>query len=199
MHEVFNFHKNTRGSNKDSNLAEKLESEPVNPGPSEPIEFQSSYETRTQPFIETSHITRDTKIIGTIQSKSHLDICGDVFGDVECENNVKISGRIEGNVKGKNVQVSSAVIKGNILAAEQLSIMNQSEILGNLSANDLELNSKVNGNINIKKGAVILKDSTVVGDITAMTVSVEKGAAIKSMVNITGEKDFNREESPFRE
>ncbi|HCA30674.1 MAG TPA: hypothetical protein DEP23_14545, partial [Ruminococcaceae bacterium] len=162
LHEVFGFSRSTKGTSKDSNLAEKLEND-MEQQKDAPAERQPIYENNTQPFIETARITKDTKIIGTIESKSNLDICGDVFGDVECQNNVKISGRIEGNVNGKNVEITSAVVKGNIRASEKLTIR-QSEILGNLFAESLELNSKVNGNINVKKGAVILKASSVVGD-----------------------------------
>ena len=194
MQEVFKLNRGSKGTSRDSNLAEKLDNQV--PEPNNPIEFKSIYESKAQQFVETSLISKDTKIIGNIMSKANLNICGDVFGDVKCDSNVNISGRVEGNISGKNIQISGAVVKGNITASGQLEIVNNSEILGNISAEDLNLNSKVNGNINIKNSAVIQRNSSVIGDITAMTVNIEKGSTIKSMVNIVGEKDFNADISP---
>ena len=199
MHEVFTFRKNTKeivesAEVNTTNLAEKLET--VETTPNEPLDFQSSYETKMQLSIETTHISKDTRITGTIESKSHLDICGDVFGDVDSINNIKVSGRVEGNITGKRVEINNAIIKGDIHAKDSLIIENESEVFGNIFASELELNSKLNGNINVKKGARILKNSTVNGDITAASINVESGALIKSMMNITGERKSLNEEDP---
>ena len=52
-----------KGTSRDSNLAEKLDNRV--PEPNNPIEFKSIYESKAQQFIETSLISKDTKIIGT--------------------------------------------------------------------------------------------------------------------------------------
>jgi|GEM_PF-3898993 len=198
MHEVFPFMKNAKGSGtsagiNSTNLAEQVSTDSKT---NEPIDFQSVYDTKRQQNIETTHITKDTKITGTITSKSNIDIGGDVFGDVESQNSINISGKIEGNVSGKNVEINNAIIRGNIHVSERLNITNQSEIVGDIFANQLEFNSKINGNINVKKDINIQKESTIVGDITAMSMGIEKGAVIKSMVNITGERKMSSEENP---
>lgn len=197
MHEVFPFIKNAKGAGaaagvNTSNLAEQVDSGSTESKTNEPIDFQ----LKRQQNIETTHITKDTKINGTITSKSNIDIGGDVFGDVESQNTIKISGRIEGNISGKNVEINKAIIKGDIHASERLNISNQSDIVGDLFANELDFNSKINGNINVKKDINIQKESTIVGDITAMSIGIEKGAIIKSMVNITGERKSSFEENP---
>ncbi|HWQ51869.1 MAG TPA: polymer-forming cytoskeletal protein [Terriglobales bacterium] len=198
LNEFFSF----RGNAKDSgvgmpiittNLAESLEDKPK-AEPGKPLDFQSAYDTKIQQSTQTTRITEDTKITGNIVSKSHLDISGDVFGDVESLNNVKISGRIEGNVKGKNVEVSHAKIKGDIHASELLTVVEQSEITGNIYAGELDFNSRINGTINVKQGANILKDSMVIGDITAALLNIETGAVLKSMLNVTGERKANVED-----
>ncbi len=198
MHEVFPFIKNAKGSGtsggiNSTNLAEQASAESKT---NEPIDFQSVYDTKKQQNIETTHITKDTKITGTITSKSNIDIGGDVFGDVESQNSINISGKIEGNVSGKNVEINNAIIRGNIHVSERLNITNQSEIVGDIFANELQFNSKINGNINVKKDINIQKESTIIGDITAMSIGIEKGAVIKSMVNITGERKMSSEENP---
>ncbi|MPN12849.1 hypothetical protein SDC9_160169 [bioreactor metagenome] len=190
MHEVFPFYKNAKGSDageiNSSSLAEKPD------GKNEikrkdPILFRSNYDPLMQQSLETTYVSKDTKITGKIVSKSNLDICEDVLGDLESQNSIKISGKVEGNIIGKNIEINNAVIKGNIHASERLHIVNQSEIVGDLFANEIELNSIINGNITVKKGINIQKDTKIVGDITAQTIDIEKGAIVKSMLNIAGE------------
>lgn len=196
MHEVFPFYRGGKSSNAEaetpsSSLAEAMEAKPVElsrPKANEPLDFNSSYDPREEQVIGTTYITKDTKITGTIQSRSNLDISGDVFGDVEGQNSVKISGRVEGNVSGKNVEIDHAIVKGNIHAAERLDVANQSEILGDISAVELDFNSKLSGNITVKRSIMIQKDSNITGDITGMTIDIEKGATIKSLVTVTGER-----------
>lgn len=200
--EVFPFYKNGKKAAMEvelssSNLAKQADGEPGEPKSPVLLDFQTSSEVKKQQSIDTAHITKDTKMTGTIVSKSNLDICGDVYGDVESQNSIKISGRIEGNISGKNIEINNAIIKGNIYASERLVVLNQSEILGNIFANELEFNSKISGNITVKRTINILKESTVVGDITAMTIGIEKGAIIKSVLNVTGERKSSDEGVPL--
>ncbi len=169
-----------------SDFSELSEPDPIKKA----LDFKSFYAAIKQESIEveTTSITKDTKITGTIVSKSNLDISGDIFGDVESSYRVKISGKVEGNISGNDVEINSATIKGNILATEKLCIMNRSTIVGNISANELDFNGKINGNITVKKEITIQKDSNIVGDVTAMTIGIEKGASIKGMVTILGER-----------
>lgn len=192
MHEVFSFHKNSKETGEavnTSNLAENLNEEPSSPQPNDPVDFKTVYDQEMQQKIETAHITKDTKITGSITSKSNLEISGVVYGDIESQNSVKISGKIEGNVSGKNIEINHAVIKGDIHASENMIVINQSNILGNIFSTELEFNSKINGNINVKKDIIIQKDSIVIGDISAASIHVESGAVLKSMMNIVGDKD----------
>lgn len=198
VHEVFSFHKDVKGSAESvnsTNLAEELSHEPAE-GNTQPVDFQKVYDNKMQQVVETTHITKDTKITGSISSKSNLEISGVVYGDIESQNSIRVSGKIEGNVNGKNVEINHATVKGDIHASDNLTITNQSDIQGNIYAGKLEFNSKINGNINVKNSASIQKESTVVGDITAASINVENGAAIKSTMNITGVKNSDNEENP---
>ncbi len=198
MHEVFPFYKGAKATNaRTDNLAEQSDTDilPESGETSELVDFQSIYGAKKQESIETAYITKDTKITGTIVTKSNIDISGDVFGDVESQNAIRVSGKIEGNINGKDVEINHATIKGQIQTSERLNISNESVIIGNISANELEFNSKINGNINVKKAIVIKKDSSVVGDITAMSIDIERGAAIKGMMVITGERSSEEENS----
>lgn len=202
LHEVFPFYKKPKEADMDvtinsSSLAEQLDREPIelkSPDSAETQESRSASTDKKQETVETTYITKDTKITGTIISKANLDINGYVLGDVESRHDIRISGKIEGNVKGENIEIDSASVKGNIQAAEHLNVMNQSTIVGDIYAARLDFNSKINGNINVKKDLVIKRDSSIVGDITATTIDVEKGAVIKSQIAVTGERTDSGDE-----
>ncbi|MCX7715765.1 MAG: polymer-forming cytoskeletal protein [Clostridia bacterium] len=197
MQEVFPFYKNSKATTSNtsagaditnlagqtSSSAVKLETYPTN----EPLDFESITSVKKQEIVETTRITKDTKITGTIIARSNIEINGDVYGDVESQHTIKITGKVEGNVTGKDVEISSATVKGNIHANEQLTVKNQSSIVGNINANEVEFNGKITGNINAKKDIAIQKEAGIIGDISASTISIEKGAMLKGQMSILGE------------
>lgn len=199
VHEVFPFYKNARAAKPDatgyqfSSAAQEAPAESDNITPiltaTVPQDSGPDYTEYQQPVIETSYITKDTKIVGTVVSMSNVDISGEIIGDVESQHGVKVSGKIEGNIKGKNVDISNATIKGNVLASQRLSVANKSILVGNISASELEFNSRINGNITVKKDVSILSGSYITGDISAVSISIEKGAMIRGMVTTQGEFD----------
>jgi len=211
LHEVFPFYKNDKpGSDDNSNLSTimgqtALNSEKITPimtatvpqdSESEPESDSDSDNTvQNLPVIETTYITKDTKIIGTINSSSNIDLGGEVIGDVESEHRIRISGKIEGNIKGKDVEIYNASIKGNISASQWLSVAGKSIIRGNISANEVEFNSRISGNISVKKEISILRDSCITGDISAMSISIEKGAMVKGMLTTLGEVETDNKEN----
>lgn len=185
MQDVFPLYKGAKGGSAD--IAGPAENPDANNGLKAPIDFRLVHKPQKQP--EITYISKDTRITGKIVSRASLDICGDVFGDVESENNLYISGSVEGNVRGDNIQIDNAVIKGNIHAAGRLEIINDSDITGDIQAGDLTLNSRVSGSIAAKRSADIQKGSLIVGDVTALTVNIEAGAVMKSIVTTTGEAE----------
>ncbi len=199
VHEVFPFYKNAKAAGpagadyRFSAVTQQAEadSEKITPITTATVPQDSGpeYTAYEQPVIETSYITKDTKIVGTVVSMSNVDISGEIIGDVESQHGIKVSGKIEGNIKGKDVDISNATIKGNVWATQKLTVINKSILVGNVSANELEFNSRISGNINVKKDVTIQSGSYITGDISAVSISIEKGAMIKGMVTTLGETD----------
>lgn len=206
LHEVFPFYKNDKANNApdDSNISDIMGKTALNPEKIAPImtatvpqdsqpESEDDNTIQNLPVIETAYITKDTKIVGTVTSMSNLDICGEIIGDVESQHRIRISGKIEGNIKGKDIEIVNASIKGNITASQWLAVGGKSIIRGNISANEVEFNSRISGNLNVKKEISIQKDSCITGDISAMSISIEKGAMIKGMLTTLGETENNKD------
>ena len=211
MQEIFPFYKASKSSAAEEPSAEESANESAQATgaeqpQNEPLTFASftpgpqEYDPGTPPEdqikIETTYITRDTKITGKVVSMSNLDISGEINGDIESQHSICVSGKIEGNISGKDVELNGATIKGNIHASQRLIIINKSLVVGNVSASEMELNSRINGNINVKKEISIQSDSSVVGDISAMSIGIQKGASIKGVVTTLGDGAIEDEEKP---
>lgn len=203
VHEVFPFYKNAKANGEKNSpvLSDPADGKPEGnitliTTATAPRQTEPEIVSPEQPEVETAYITKDTKITGTIVSMSNIDVCGEIIGDIESQHGLKISGKVEGSVKGKNVDISNATIKGNIHAAQRLCIENKSIVVGNIFATELEFCGRINGDINVKKDITVRKESYITGDISAVSISIEKGAMIKGMVTTLSEMEGKDSESP---
>jgi len=124
LHEVFPFYKNDKpGSDDNSNLSTimgqtALNSEKITPimtatvpqdSESEPESDSDSDNTvQNLPVIETTYITKDTKIIGTINSSSNIDLGGEVTILISV---VKLSAMSKANTGSGSPAKSKVILK----------------------------------------------------------------------------------------
>jgi cytoskeletal protein CcmA (bactofilin family) len=195
MHEVFPFYRGGKSSNAEaetpsSSLAEAMEAKPVElsrPKANAPLDFNSSYDPREEQVIGTTYITKDTKITGTIQSRSNLDISGDVFGDVEGQNSVRYREGSKGTSAEKTWRSTTPSSRGTSTRPSGLTWQSERDLRGYFGRR-AGLQQQAERNITVKRSIMIQKDSNITGDITGMTIDIEKGATIKSLVTVTGER-----------
>lgn len=139
---------------------------------------------QTNNNAETSVITKTTKIEGSIVTESNIVIAGEMIGNVTSSNSVSTTGRILGNITCKNFEGSNAKIEGDIKVENILIIKNNCDIIGDISAKRIELSGRVKGNI-VQSGEVfIAKEAYIIGNVTASTISIEKGAIIQGLIKI---------------
>lgn len=81
-----------------------------------------------------------TKVEGNIAINGFVRIDGDIKGDIETEGNIIVgeNARILGNIKANSVTVGGIVF-GNINAEKQIKLLSNSIVLGDLTAQKLEL------------------------------------------------------------
>jgi len=133
---------------------------------------------------ETAIITKATKVEGSLNTDSNIVIAGEMIGDVTSTNSVSTTGRILGGVTCKNFEGNNAKIEGDIKVENILIIKNNCDILGDISAKRIELSGRVKGNI-VQSGEVfIAKEAYIIGNVTASTISIEKGAIIQGLIKI---------------
>jgi cytoskeletal protein CcmA (bactofilin family) len=129
--------------------------------------------------VETC-IDRQTVVTGNIDAKGAVCIDGQVNGDVASGGDLHISGCINGNVAADNIFLTGGSIQGCINARGAVKTDSAAKIKGDIAANSLECNCKVEGNINIAEAAVLLEKALLVGDLNAATLRIENGAPSKA-------------------
>lgn len=144
---------------------------------------QTSFD-QTAINAETAVITETTKVEGSLKTDSNIVIAGEMIGDVTSTNSINVTGRILGKVVCKNFEGNNAKIEGDIKAENILIIKNNCDILGDIAAKRIELSGRVKGNI-VQSGEVfIAKEAYIIGNVTASTISIEKGAIIQGLIKI---------------
>lgn len=142
-----------------------------------------------KPAVEKkSIIEQDVIIKGSISSSSELVLKGTVNGDVSCEKEVTITGSVEGNVKAGNVQLLSGYIHGDIESKTDISILKGASVNGNISANTLCCDGKIEGNSTVNGKAVITENAVVIGDILCEKISIREGAVCNGNIQTNASK-----------
>lgn len=134
---------------------------------------------------ETTIISRNTIIDGNIRSFANINIDGSVKGDVTITKNINVTGKVVGDIECNNSVMSGASMQGNIVSKGQVQMDRDSLILGDISAQYLDLNGKIKGNIDVGGKAEFKTDAVILGNITASTITVLDGATIQGYVNTT--------------
>lgn len=159
---------------------------PTPPRPNRPSPFRGNepdapyYETE-----ETTVISRNTIIDGNIRSFANINIDGSVKGDVTITKNISVTGKVVGDIECNNSVMSGASMQGNIMSKGQVQMDRDSLILGDISAQYLDLNGKIKGNVDVGGKAEFKTDAVILGNITASTITVLDGATIQGYVNTT--------------
>ena len=134
---------------------------------------------------ETTIISRNTIIDGNIRSFANINIDGSVKGDVTITKNINVTGKVVGDIECNNSVMSGASMQGNIVSKGQVQMDRDSLILGDISAQYLDLNGKIKGNVDVGGKAEFKTDAVILGNITASTITVLDGATIQGYVNTT--------------
>jgi cytoskeletal protein CcmA (bactofilin family) len=134
---------------------------------------------------ETTVISRNTIIDGNIRSFANINIDGSVKGDVRITKNISVTGKVVGDIECNNSVMAGASMQGNIASKGQVQIDRDSLLLGDITAQYLDLNGKVKGNVDVGGKAEFKTDAVILGNITASTITVLDGATIQGYVNTT--------------
>ncbi len=122
---------------------------------------------------------------GNISSDKYVSVSGRVNGNVSSASDVKVNGLVVGDIKAANVQLNDAKVHGNSKASGKIIVDGNSIIVGNLSANDVSVNSKVKGVITATSNVDFKESALVVGDVVTGAIHMDEGSRVNASIMLT--------------
>lgn len=105
-----------------------------------------------------------------------------IEGSIETSGNIRIEGKVIGNIRSK----------------AKVALGNSSQIDGNVSAQNADIEGHVKGKIDIIEVLVLKATSVITGDITTGKLVIEPGATFNGSCKMgAGLRDFKQQENGF--
>ena len=114
----------------------------------------------------TSLLSKKVNIVGEIQGNEDLHVEGRFKGSIKITGNIFVgpTGVVEADVEAQNITIQGK-INGNVLARQQLEIQSAGELIGDCSAQSID----------IKEGAVFEGRSNMLRPATSPSASPRPG------------------------
>jgi cytoskeletal protein CcmA (bactofilin family) len=154
-----------------------------------PIPGYDSPEPERFEIEETTIISRNTVIDGNIRAFANVAVEGSVKGDIRVTKDVSMSGRVVGDIECNNSSFTGASMQGSVTSKGQVQLDRDSLLLGDITAQYLNINGKIKGNVDVGGKAEFKSEAYILGNISAATITVIDGANIQGYVNTTAFRD----------
>lgn len=137
-------------------------------------------------------IADGTIIRGSLESDGMVDMDGTIIGDLSCKSHLAITGKVKGGVRAEQISMNSAKVQGNVNASNSLSVSAETQIAGNIEGRDAIIEGYIKGNVTVIQDLTVCSDSVLVGDVTASSLEVQRGAVVDGRFSMIGEHSLNR-------
>lgn len=127
-------------------------------------------------------ISKNTIIRGTVETDDSIRMLGQVMGDIDCKANIVVAGKVRGNTSAANAYIFDAQVDGDVRCEDVITVSNDAWVLGNLRAQQAEIDGKVKGNMEIRHMVSIGASSSVLGDISTNELEIKRGAFINGQI-----------------
>ena len=133
---------------------------------------------------DTTFITKDTVVTGSIESKSNVQMNGQMTGDILTEKDIHITGKVDGNIDGDNIVLSDGAVIGDVTGKSDVMVDSTAVVIGNVTSDSIDADGRIKGSLKIG-GNVLLKSNAVIfGNITSKSLNVQDGAVLRGNVQI---------------
>jgi cytoskeletal protein CcmA (bactofilin family) len=163
-----------------------------------PAQYVSAQAFQT-PSNEVTVIAPGTKIVGDIEADGGLRVGGDIKGNIKVAGQLELNGKVIGDIEAQDITIVSTMVRGNVTARNLINVDKDTTIVGDVAAQNAEIDGKVKGNLTAKERAHLQADAILVGNLASGTVNIEEGAMLKGDIAITSAqsevdvKDFDFE------
>ncbi|MDP4108645.1 MAG: polymer-forming cytoskeletal protein [Bacillota bacterium] len=177
------------------NLNSTIEREPYPAADKERDETSFSYTRPMQPVQAPgpgiTKISKGTSIVGEITSDGDVELYGCLKGNIETSGNIKVFGEVLGNLKGNDIELSKSNIRGNVESSANVTMDEETKIIGDITAVNLTMDGKMKGQIEAGNKVELHKNTLLLGNIKAEVISVEDGAKLQGEIHISNTEKEN--------
>ncbi len=134
---------------------------------------------------EVTVIVQGTTIVGDVTTSGGLKVNGNIKGNLRVADQLELNGKVIGDIEAENVMIAGSEVKGNVTARSMLKMDNQTVVVGDVTAQNMEVNGKIKGNLSVYERGHFEKEAILVGNLVAGTVIIDEGATLKGDISIT--------------
>ena len=127
-------------------------------------------------------ISRQTVVRGALSTDDSIRLLGQVMGDIDCKANIVVAGKVRGNTTAANAYIYDAQVDGDVRCEDIITVSGDAWVLGNIRAQQAEIDGKVKGNMEIRHIVSIGATSSILGDISADELEVKRGAFVNGQI-----------------
>lgn len=127
-------------------------------------------------------ISKNTTIRGALQTDDSVRLLGQVLGDIDCKSNIVVAGKVRGNTSAANAYIMDAQIDGSLICDDVVSVSSDAWVLGDVRAQQAEIDGKIKGNLDIRHTVSIGSTSSIIGNISTDELEIKRGAFINGQI-----------------
>ena len=153
-------------------------SEPVHTAPAQ---------TPVQPVVKekpASYLAAGTSLEGTLRSDGDVEIAGAFKGEVITTGTVTLRTAVQSKITAGNLKLVGCTLDGDVKVTGTVTISEDSQVTGNISAKELLCAGKVNGDLEIGGNTTLEQTAQISGGLVTGSLAVVKGAVIRGGVEI---------------
>ncbi len=131
-----------------------------------------------------TYLAPGTVLEGTLHTKGDVVIAGTFKGDIAAEGNVTLQTSVTGNVTARSMTLTDCTLTGQCVVTGKMDIKSASAVQGNIKAEVVLCSGTVDGDIEAAGDVRLESSARVKGNITAGSLSVERGAVIEGKLTV---------------
>lgn len=144
-----------------------------------------------------SVISKGMIVDGNISSGAAIALNGRVNGDVRTTDDMGVSGLIVGDIAAENVHFQHAGVRGNTVASGEVTAEDDTIVVGDISATNISIDSKVKGVITAKNNVEFKRDSLIVGKVITSAIHMDESARVSATITLVNQRTDQVDDSEF--
>ena len=134
--------------------------------------------------VTMSFLAAGTVFEGTLHCNGDVEVAGEINGEVKATGAVNMYATMNGNISAGSLTLTGCTLTGDIAVADTLTISENANVHGNVSAKDIHCAGVIEGDLDLSGNITLERSAKVRGNISAGSFTVEKGAVIHGSLDV---------------